>query len=342
MGRKNKDLNFSIESESSEYGNIETNFYTEDVKNATLRFKLTYKNTPIDLLETNLTPELNLFHDDGSVWLDESLIVVDPKFSVFQYNIPDNIIEHYGNVDAKLFLRGDTQSIHVANFSFNIEDSGIDSAIAKEISVPMLKDIVRGLLVDGTINLLNDEIKTELFNSANNYITENSELFKGKKGDTGEQGIQGIQGIKGDTGERGAKGDKGDKGEQGIQGIQGIKGDAGTNGTNGSNGADVSTHVTMTLLNGVLAYSDTRKPVYRVIDFGPSQIVSLGGMVKNIAPNALTTIAVIPLRPYVDYFIPSNDSSVTVKVSTGGSVTVQTTTNWSTGRTLTFNGNIVI
>lgn len=312
MGRKNKDLNFSIESESSEYGNIETNFYTEDVKNATLRFKLTYKNTPIDLLETNLTPELNLFHDDGSVWLDESLIVVDPKFSVFQYNIPDNIIEHYGNVDAKLFLRGDTQSIHVANFSFNIEDSGIDSAIAKEINVPMLEDIVRGLLDDGTINLLNDEIKTELFNSANNYITENSELFKGEKGDTGEQGIQGVQGEKG------------------------------ANGTNGSNGADVSTHVTMTLLNGVLAYSDTRKPVYRVIDFGPSQIISLGGMVTNIPVNTVTTIAVIPLRPYVDYFIPSNDKSVTVKVSTGGSVTVQTTTAWSTGRTLTFNGNMVI
>ena len=315
MGRKNKDLQFNIDNKTSEYGNIETNFYSEDENNASIRFKLTYKNTSIDLIETGLTPKFDLFHSDGSIWLNESLIIIDPTHSIFQWNIPNNIIAHYGEIDAKLFLVGEGQSIHVANFSFNIEDSGIDSAIGKEIDIPMLEDIVKGLLEDGTVNLLNDELKDELFNNVNQFMTDNNELFKG------EDGIDGLQG---------------EQGPQGIQGIQGPK------GADGSNGANVSTHVTLTLLNGITAYVDYRKPVYKVIDFGQAQIISVGGMITNVPVNATTSVAATPFRPYADYFIPTNDSSVTLKMSTGGTLTVQTTTNWSTGRALTFNGNVII
>jgi len=52
-------------------------------------------------------------------------------------------------------------------------------------------------------------LKTLVTTVANNFLSSNTEIFRGLKGDTGDQGIQGIQGLKGNTG------------DQGIQGIPG-------------------------------------------------------------------------------------------------------------------------
>ena len=201
---KNKDVTTNIETEKLSINNPETYFYTEDKGSAALRIFIKYRDGAFNLNDTNLTPTLDLFHSDGSIWLDEHLEVIMSDKGLLQYNIPNNVIEHAGKVQAKLFLRNAEQSVHVANFTFDIKDSGIEGAVEKEISVNLVEDTVKKIM------------------------NESPELFKGEKGDkgdTGPQGIQGKQGVKGEQGEQGVKGDKGEQGEQGPQGAKGDKGD---------------------------------------------------------------------------------------------------------------------
>lgn len=201
---KNKDITTNIESEKLSINNSNTSFYTEDKGSAALRIFIKYRDGAFNLNDTNLTPTLDLFHNDGSIWRDEPLEVIMADKGLLQYNIPDNVIAHAGLIKAKLFLRNAEQSVHVANFIFDIKDSGIEGAVAKEISVNLVEDTVKKIM------------------------NESPELFKGEKGDkgdTGPQGIQGKQGVKGEQGEQGVKGDKGEQGEQGPQGAKGDKGD---------------------------------------------------------------------------------------------------------------------
>ena len=146
---------------------------------------------------------LFLFHEDGSIFEIKDFINVMPDKGLIQYNLSDNVIAHAGKVKAKLFLRNAEQSVHVANFTFDIKDSGIEGAIEKEISVNIVDDAVKRIM------------------------NEQPELFKGEKGDIGPQGIQGVKGSQGERGLQGEQGIKGDKGEQGEQGPQGAKGDKG-------------------------------------------------------------------------------------------------------------------
>lgn len=198
---KNKDITTNIESEKLSINNSGTYFYTEDKGSAALRIFINHRKTAFNLDNTNLTPVLDLFHTDGSIWLDEPLEVIMSDKGLLQYNIPDNVIAHAGLIKAKLFLRNAEQSVHVANFTFDIKDSGIEGAVEKEISV----------------NLVEDKIKK--------IMNEQPELFKGEKGDKGDTGPQGIQGKQGVKGEQGIKGDTGPQGIQGVKGEQGPKGD---------------------------------------------------------------------------------------------------------------------
>ncbi|MDW3925731.1 BppU family phage baseplate upper protein [Staphylococcus saprophyticus] len=201
---KNKDITTNIETEKTSINNSDTYFYTEDKGSAALRIFINHRKTAFNLDDTNLKPVLDLLHTDGSIWLDEPLEVIMSDKGLLQYNIPDNVIAHAGLIKAKLFLRNTEQSVHVANFTFDIKDSGIEGAVAKEIS----------------INIVDDAVKR--------IINEQPEIYKGEKGDkgdTGPQGIQGKQGVKGEQGEQGVKGDKGEQGEQGPQGAKGDKGD---------------------------------------------------------------------------------------------------------------------
>ena len=201
---KSKDITTNIESEKLSINNSNTSFYTEDKGSAALRIFIKYRDGAFNLNDTNLTPTLDLFHNDGSIWCDEPLEVIMSDKGLLQYNIPDNVIAHAGLIKAKLFLRNAEQSVHVANFTFDIKDSGIEGAIEKEISVNLVDDAVRRIM------------------------NEQPEIYKGEKGDkgdTGPQGVQGKQGVKGEQGEQGIKGDKGEQGEQGPQGAKGDKGD---------------------------------------------------------------------------------------------------------------------
>lgn len=159
---KNKDITTNIDTEKMSINNSDTYFYTEDKGSAALRIFINHRKTAFNLDNTNLTPVLDLFHTDGSIWLDEPLEVIMSDKGLLQYNIPDNVIAHAGLIKAKLFLRNAEQSVHVANFTFDIKDSGIEGAVEKEISV----------------NIVDDAIKR--------IINEQPELFKGEDADPEE------------------------------------------------------------------------------------------------------------------------------------------------------------
>ena len=176
---KNTDLEFSLQ-KGTEKGGVYTNFYTEDKGSASIRIRLSSNEYYLDLTKTDLKPVLFLFHEDGSIFEIKDFINVMPDKGLIQYNLSDNVIAHAGKVKAKLFLKNTEQSVHVANFTFDIKDSGIEGAIEKEISV----------------NLVDDAIKK--------IMNEQPEIYKGEqgiKGDTGPQGIQGVQGEQGPKGD---------------------------------------------------------------------------------------------------------------------------------------------
>lgn len=174
---KNKDINTNINEKTVELGNIGAKFYTEDEGTASIRIFINWNNKPVDLNKINMKPVLSLFMQDGSIFEGEKFEVILAEKGLIQYKIPSNVIKHVGKVNAKLFLVNDNESIHVANFNFNIIDSGIEGAVAKEISVNIVDDAVRRIM------------------------NEQPELFKGEKGDKGEQGPQGVKGDKGEKGD---------------------------------------------------------------------------------------------------------------------------------------------
>lgn len=200
---KNTDLEFSLQ-EGTEKGGVYTNFYTEDKGTASIRIRLSNNNYYFDLTKTDLKPVLFLFHEDGSIFEIKDFINVMPDKGLIQYNLSNDVIAHAGKVKAKLFLKNTEQSVHVANFTFDIKDSGIEGEVAKEIKVEMLEDVVRNIMTDNAMGLLDDEYKEKINQDVVDYVASNPDKFKGPKGDNGEQGLQGEQGppgVKGDPGE---------------------------------------------------------------------------------------------------------------------------------------------
>src|SRR5699024_9323365 len=129
--------------------------------------------------------------------------------------------------------------VHVANFYFVIKDSGITGTIGKEIKVDILQDMVRDVMSENAMGLLDDEYKDKINQDVVEYISSNTELYKGPKGDKGDQGPQGSCGLKGDSGEQGLQGPRGlqgIQGERGLRGEQGPKGDKGDIGPKGEKG----------------------------------------------------------------------------------------------------------
>ena len=179
---KNKDITTSIDTEKMGINNSDTHFYTEDKGSAALRIFINHRKTAFNLDKTTLTPILDLFHSDGSIWLDEPLEVIMSDKGILQYNIPDNVIAHAGRVKAKLFLRNAEQSVHVANFTFDIKDSGIEGAVEKEISVNIVDEAVRRIVKENAIEILGDDFEQRLNTDVINHLDSNPELFKGDDG----------------------------------------------------------------------------------------------------------------------------------------------------------------
>ena len=243
---KKGDIEVSINERGVDRGNVNANFYTEDKSTSAINIYVNWDKHPLNLNNVNMQLQLDLFHSDGSIFMDEPLNIIYAENGLVQYKISDNVIKHVGKVNAKLFLKNETQSVHVADFSFNIKDSGVTDAVDKEITVNLVDDSVRRIIQENAIELLGDGFKDDVSVELKNYVNDNAETFKGPKGDEGKQGQRGPQGVKGDTGEQGVQGIQGPKGEKGTDGINGArgpkgdKGDAGPKGDKGEDGKSFS------------------------------------------------------------------------------------------------------
>ena len=187
---KNTDLEFSLQ-KGTEKGGVYTNFYTEDKGSASIRIRLSSNGYYLDLTKTDLKPVLFLFHEDGSIFEIKDFINVMPDKGLIQYNLSDNVIAHAGKVKAKLFLKNTKQSVHVANFTFDIKDSGIEGAVAKEISVNIVDDAVRRIVKENAIEILGPDFEQRLNTDVVKHLDNNPELFKGPRGDNGKDGVDG-------------------------------------------------------------------------------------------------------------------------------------------------------
>ena len=235
---KKGDIEVSINERGVDRGNVNANFYTEDKSTSAINIYVKWDKHPLNLTNVNMNLQLDLFHSDGSIFMDEPLNIIYAENGLVQYKISDNVIKHVGKVQAKLFLKNETQSVHVADFSFNIKDSGVTDAVNKEITVNLVDDSVRRIIQENAIELLGEDFKDDVSVELKNYVTTNAELFKGPKGDTGSQGQRGPQGPKGDTGEQGPEGKQGLQGERGLRGEQGPQGLRGLQGVKGDKGDD--------------------------------------------------------------------------------------------------------
>lgn len=241
---KHKDVTTNINSDNINVGNIGGAFYTEDENTAVLNINIEFNNQPYDLTNTDMVPVLDLFCEDGSIFMKEAVEILSPENGILQYLISEKVIKHVGLVQAKLFLENTTSSVHVSNFSFNIYDSGIEEAVDKEVHITLVEDSVRKIMKENALGLLDDVFLEKVETDLKDYTTTNSEIFKGEKGDKGDTGATGLQGPKGDTGETGltgATGAAGPIGATGPQGIQGPKGDTGATGPQGPAGKDGTT-----------------------------------------------------------------------------------------------------
>lgn len=270
MIKKLIDVNTNINISSVENGFIGANFYTEDDGSAYIRITIKNNNEVLDFTKTDMLPRLDLFCSDGSIFTNEPIDIVYPEKGVIQYKVTDNVIQHAGKMDAKLFLGNKDDSVHVANFYFTISDSGMTGPIGKEVHVDSLKDLVEQVMRQNALGLLDDKFLSKLQDDLKTYVHDNNDLFKGVAGEKGE------------------KGEKGDTGDTGPQGLQGPKGDT------GSVNITDSGWLPLTLVNGATKfdYAGVMIPSYRILIINNTKIVQVYGMFSGLKSN--TVFANIP------------------------------------------------
>lgn len=264
---KMTDVETNISTTNVDIGDIGSQFYTEDENTAFIRIRINYDGQPVNLNDTDMKPKLDLFMQDGSIFIDEPTEMLIAESGLIQYNIPTKVIKHAGRVSCKLFLDNGTDSVHVANFTFNIVDSGVENIVAKEINVELLKDTVRKVIDENSDSILGENFKNEVSNNFLEYAKTHTEEFKGPKGDTGE---------KGDTGQKGSVGPQGPKGDTGSVNIT----DSGW--------------LPLTLVNSATKfdYAGVMIPSYRILIINNTKIVQVYGMFSGLKSN--TVFANIP------------------------------------------------
>lgn len=157
---KYKKIKVDINEQNIDLGSIKAKFYTKDRHTAVIYITLMQNGEVINLNRTNFEPKLDIFSNDGSIFTNEPIEISNPEIGLLRYNISPKVIKHAGTTNAKLILENGESSIHAANFTFHIENSGVEDAVAKEISV----DIVSQKVLE--------------------IIESSPEKFKGEKGDT--------------------------------------------------------------------------------------------------------------------------------------------------------------
>ena len=256
MLQKLTDVDTNINVSTAENGFIGANFYTEDDGSAYIRITIRDNNEVLDFNKTDMTPRLDLFSSDGSIFTNEPIDIVLPERGVIQYKVSDNVIKHAGKVDAKLFLANEKDSVHVANFYFTITDSGMTGPIGKEIHVDSLQDLVRNVMKENAIGLLDDDFIEKLESDLKAYVKENSETFKG------EQGIQGI------PGKDGKPFTYSDFTQEQLNQLK-------------AKGTDTGWQ-TLVLVNGVTQAGSSNKPMYKLITINDTEMLFIKGAVSSI------------------------------------------------------------
>lgn len=264
---KMTDVETNISTTNVDIGDIGSRFYTEDENTAFIRIRINYDGQPVNLNDTDMKPKLDLFMQDGSIFIDEPTEMLIAESGLIQYNIPTKVIKHAGRVSCKLFLDNGTDSVHVANFTFNIVDSGVENAVVKEVSVDLVKDTVKRIISEDLTNVLDEGFKDKLTKDLQTYLTTNKTNFKGDKGDKGDVGATGLTGP---------------------QGLQGPKGDT------GSVNITDSGWLPLTLVNGATKfdYAGVMIPSYRILIINNTKIVQVYGMFSGLKSN--TVFANIP------------------------------------------------
>ncbi|WP_447556856.1 BppU family phage baseplate upper protein [Staphylococcus epidermidis] len=256
MLQKLTDVDTNINVSTAENGFIGANFYTEDDGSAYIRITIRDNNEVLDFNKTDMTPRLDLFSSDGSIFTNEPLEIILPEYGVIQYKVSDNVIKHAGKVDAKLFLANEKDSVHVANFYFTITDSGMTGPIGKEIHVDSLQDLVRNVMKENAIGLLDDDFKDKLENDLKVYMEENADTFKG------EQGIQGV------PGKDGKPFTYSDFTQEQLNQLK-------------AKGTDTGWQ-TLVLVNGVTQAGSSNKPMYKLITINDTEMLFIKGAVSSI------------------------------------------------------------
>lgn len=256
MLQKLTDVDTNINVSTAENGFIGANFYTEDDGSAYIRITIRDNNEVLDFNKTDMTPRLDLFSSDGSIFTNEPIEIVLPERGVIQYKVSDNVIKHAGKVDAKLFLANEKDSVHVANFYFTITDSGMTGPIGKEIHVDSLQDLVRNVMKENAIGLLDDDFIEKLESDLKAYVKENSETFKG------EQGIQGI------PGKDGKPFTYSDFTQEQLNQLK-------------AKGTDTGWQ-TLPLVNGITQAGTLNKPMYKLISINDTEMLFIKGAVSSI------------------------------------------------------------
>ena len=256
MLQKLTDVDTNINVSTDENGFIGANFYTEDDGSAYIRITINDNNEVLDFNKTDMVPRLDLFSSDGSIFTNEPIEIVLPERGVIQYKVSDNVIKHAGKVDAKLFLANEKDSVHVANFYFTITDSGMTGPIGKEIHVDSLQDLVRNVMKENAIGLLDDDFKDKLENDLKVYMEENADTFKG------EQGIQGV------PGKDGKPFTYNDFTQEQLNQLK-------------AKGTDTGWQ-TLLLVNGVTQAGSSNKPMYKLITINDTEMLFIKGAVSSI------------------------------------------------------------
>lgn len=277
---KMTDVETHINPRNVDIGDIGSRFYTEDENTAFIRIRINYNDSPVDLTKTDMKPKLDLFMEDGSVFIDETIAVLIPESGLIQYDIPSNVIKHIGKVNCKLFMDSPEHSIHVANFSFGIVDSGVEKAVTKEINLNLVKDTVKQIMSEDLTELLDTEFKDKLTDDLENYVLSHNEEFKGEKGDKGDVGERGPKGDKGEQGIPGQDGKDGRDGEIGPVGPKGPKGDTGERGLQGEQGPPGKTPT-------LPDFSNWQK--YKLVDDDGSQIGNFNSNFRMTSEHLLST-----------------------------------------------------
>ncbi|NDQ17667.1 BppU family phage baseplate upper protein [Staphylococcus aureus] len=95
---KIKDIETRINNKTVDIGDIGCRFYTEDENTAYVRIGINDEKGRINFKESNLTPKLHLFLEDGSIFKNEPVLTDDNVKGFLTYKIPKNVIKHVGMV----------------------------------------------------------------------------------------------------------------------------------------------------------------------------------------------------------------------------------------------------